>query len=161
MLRAMCTVGPNGKSCDGSSGDTGVSGVVQFEQDGDGPVTISYRVTGLTEGLHGFHIHEFADFSNGCVSAGPHWNPHGCSHGGPEDQERHAGDLGNITANADGVAEGVISDSLVRLAGEFTVLGRSVMVHADPDDLGRGGHELSATTGNAGGRIACGEIVAV
>jgi hypothetical protein len=47
----MCTVGPNGKACDGSSGDTGVSGVVQFEQDGeDGPCSISYRVTGLTEG---------------------------------------------------------------------------------------------------------------
>lgn len=67
-------------------------------------------------------------------------------------------------------------------------MGRSVMVHADPDDLGKGGHELSLTTGNAGGeyvctmlfvlflvltsylvcsvagaagRIACGEIVAV
>jgi hypothetical protein len=41
------------------------------------------------------------------------------------------------------------------------VLNRSFMVHADADDLGRGGHALSATTGNAGGRIACGEIVAV
>jgi hypothetical protein len=51
MLRATCTVGPNGKSCDGSSGDTGVSGVVHFTQEGDGPVTVSYRVTGLTEGV--------------------------------------------------------------------------------------------------------------
>ena len=95
------------------------------------------------------------------MSAGPHWNPHGHSHGGPQDEERHAGDLGNIEADSDGVAEGVISDHLVRLDGEFSVLGRSVMVHADPDDLGKGGHELSLTTGNAGGRIACGEIIAV
>jgi len=33
-----------------------------------------------------------------------------------------------------------------------------VVIHADADDLGRGGHPLSATTGNAGARIACGEI---
>lgn len=32
------------------------------------------------------------------------------------------------------------------------------MVHVGTDDLGKGGHELSSTTGNAGGRIACGEI---
>jgi Cu/Zn superoxide dismutase len=35
---------------------------------------------------------------------------------------------------------------------------RTVIVHADVDDLGLGGHELSATTGNAGDRLACGVI---
>jgi superoxide dismutase, Cu-Zn family len=40
----------------------------------------------LAPGLHGFHVHEFADFSNGCVSAGPHYNPFGAQHGGPEDE---------------------------------------------------------------------------
>lgn len=53
MFRAVCTVGPNGKACDGSSGDTGVSGEVRFEQEGDGACNISYRVTGLTEGKLG------------------------------------------------------------------------------------------------------------
>jgi Cu-Zn family superoxide dismutase len=43
-------------------------------------------------------------------------------------------------------------------SGEFSVIGRSFMVHADPDDCGRGGVELSKTTGNAGARLACGEI---
>lgn len=38
------------------------------------------------------------------------------------------------------------------------MVGRSVMVHADEDDLGKGGHDLSPTTGNAGARVACGEI---
>ena len=50
--------------------------------------TITYRIEGLLPGSHGFHIHEFADFSNGCVSAGPHYNPHGKTHGGPEDEVR-------------------------------------------------------------------------
>ena len=91
----------------------------------------------MTPGLHGFHIHEFADFSNGCVSAGPHYNPHGNPHGGPEDEIRHVGDLGNINADADGVAAGSIVAPLVHLSGEFSVIGRSIMIHADPDDLGK------------------------
>jgi Cu-Zn family superoxide dismutase len=66
--------------------------------------------------------------------------------------------VGNITANESGVAEGTITDSLIKLEGEYSVVGRSVMVHADADDLGKGGHELSPTTGNAGARISCGEI---
>jgi Cu-Zn family superoxide dismutase len=67
--------------------------------------------------------------------------------------------LGNIVAGEDGVAEGSLVDRLVQLSGEYTVIGRSIMVHEDVDDLGKGGHELSLTTGNAGARIACGEIM--
>ena len=159
--RALCVVGPNGKPCDGKESATGVHGEVKFEQSGDAPTRIAYVIKGLTPGLHGFHIHESADFSNGCVSAGPHYNPHKKKHGGPDDDERHAGDLGNIVADARGVAKGAIKAPLVHLAGEYSVVGRSVMVHADPDDLGKGGHELSHTTGNAGARVACGEIKVV
>ena len=64
--------------------------------------------------------------------------------GAPEDEDRHVGDMGNIEANEAGVAEGTLVDSLIKLSGEYTVVGRSVMVHADPDDLGKGGHELGA-----------------
>jgi Cu-Zn family superoxide dismutase len=161
MVKATCFVAPAGKPCHGGSdcGNT-VQGVVNFEQDHvDGPTTISWRVTGLNPGEHGFHVHEKADFSNGCASAGPHYNPFGKTHGGPCDEERHVGDLGNITANADGVSEGSLVDSLIKLSGEYSVIGRSMMIHADVDDLGKGGHKDSATTGNAGARIACGEIV--
>jgi Cu-Zn family superoxide dismutase len=46
----------------------------------------------------------------------------------------------------------------ITLTFHCSILGRTVVIHADPDDLGRGGHELSKTTGNAGGRLACGVI---
>ncbi|OVA19495.1 Superoxide dismutase [Macleaya cordata] len=101
-------------------------------------------------------VHEFGDTTNGCISTGPHFNPKGLTHGAPEDEVRHAGDLGNIIANADGVAEATIVDSQIPLSGPNAVVGRALVVHELEDDLGKGGHELSLTTGNAGGRLACG-----
>src|SRR5687768_5687449 len=89
-------------------------------------------------------------FSN--VSIGPHFNPFGKKHGGPTDTERHAGDLGNVTAGGDGVAKIDLKDTQISLSGKLSVVGRTMVVHADPDDLGKGGHELSSTTGNAGAR---------
>ena len=71
---------------------------------------------------------------------------------------RHVGDLGNVTAGADGVANFELEDDLVMIYGDNSVVGRSFVVHADVDDLGDGGHELSPTTGNAGARLACGVI---
>ena len=71
---------------------------------------------------------------------------------------RHVGDLGNVTAGTDGVANFELEDDLVMIYGENSVVGRSFVVHADVDDLGDGGHELSPTTGNAGARLACGVI---
>ncbi|EAT36424.1 AAEL000274-PA [Aedes aegypti] len=139
------------------SGD--VKGTIFFQQNGDSdPVKVTGEVTGLKPGNHGFHIHEFGDNTNGCTSAGPHFNPHGKEHGGPDAAERHAGDLGNVVADGSGVAKVDISDSQISLSGPLSILGRTVVVHADPDDLGLGGHELSKSTGNAGARLACGVI---
>lgn len=112
----------------------------------------------LVAGNHGFHIHEFGDNTNGCTSAGPHFNPLGKDHGAPADADRHVGDLGNIVATANKVAKVEIEDSIISLTGANNIVGRTLVVHADPDDLGKGGHELSKTTGNAGARIACGVI---
>lgn len=107
----------------------------------------------MAPGLHGFHVHEFGDNTNGCMSAGPHFNPNGQEHGGPTDSVRHAGDLGNVQAGANGVATVNISDKQISLVGDNSIIGRTLVVHADQDDLGKGGHELSKTTGNAGARL--------
>lgn len=124
----------------------------------NGPVSVTGEIGGLKPGKHGFHIHEFGDNTNGCMSAGPHFNPLKKEHGAPDAEIRHIGDLGNIEANDSGIAKINITDSLISLNGSNNILGRTVVVHADVDDLGLGGHELSKTTGNAGGRIGCGVI---
>ncbi|CAG0894779.1 unnamed protein product [Darwinula stevensoni] len=136
-----------------------VKGTVHFTQNSPNePVKVTGEIQGLSEGLHGFHVHEFGDNTNGCTSAGAHFNLDNKTHGGPKDEERHTGDLGNVEAGADGVAHVDIEDKVISLVGPRNIIGRTLVVHADPDDLGRGGHELSKTTGNAGGRIACGVI---
>ncbi|XP_046447099.1 superoxide dismutase [Cu-Zn]-like [Daphnia pulex] len=134
-----------------------VKGVLHFDQQGD-VVNVKGEVTGLTPGDHGFHVHEFGDYTNGCMSAGPHFNPTAVEHGGPTDEVRHVGDLGNIVANESGVATVDIKDCLLSISGVNGIIGRTVVVHADPDDFGKGGHELSKVTGNAGARVACGII---
>ncbi len=85
-------------------------------------------ITGLKPGSHGFHIHVYGDYSAGCVSAGSHFNPNGKQHGGPNDENRHAGDLGNIEAGADGVANVNITDCQIPLTGPNSIIGRSVVV---------------------------------
>ncbi|KAK6146144.1 hypothetical protein DH2020_020013 [Rehmannia glutinosa] len=140
------------------SSSEGVSGTINFTQEGDGPTTVIGNLSGLKPGLHGFHVHALGDTTNGCMSTGPHFNPAGKEHGAPDDEHRHAGDLGNITVGEDGKAAFTIVDKQIPLSGPHSIVGRAVVVHADPDDLGKGGHELSKTTGNAGGRVACGII---
>ncbi|KAG9136160.1 hypothetical protein Leryth_003780 [Lithospermum erythrorhizon] len=138
------------------SSSEGVKGTIYFTQEGDAATTVTGNISGLKPGHHGFHVHALGDTTNGCMSTGPHFNPHGKEHGAPEDEIRHAGDLGNITVGEDGIASFTIVDKQLPLTGPDSIIGRAVVVHADPDDLGKGGHELSKSTGNAGGRIACG-----
>ena len=117
---------------------------------------IKGTVTGLEPGAHGFHIHEFGDMSDGCKSMGAHYNPDGVDHG--DLNEGHVGDLGNIKADEDGRADFTIKVNRIDLIGDRSVVGRGIVVHADPDDLGKGGDEESLKTGNAGDRLACGVI---
>ncbi|KAD7478236.1 hypothetical protein E3N88_01372 [Mikania micrantha] len=154
--------------------DNSVKGSLHFVQEANAGVTqVRGKITGLKPGLHGFHIHAFGDTTNGCNSTGPHFNPLNKDHGAPWDDARHAGDLGNIVAGQDGSCSIALKLShfgsirqrpfdifilLIPLSGQYSILGRAVVIHADSDDLGRGNHELSKTTGNAGARVGCGVI---
>lgn len=146
------------------TGTAGVEGVVTFTQSGDGPTKVSGDLKGLAAGKHGFHIHEFGDTTNGCMSTGPHFNPAGKDHGAPTNENRHAGDLGNVVATADGcVFE--LEDVQIPLDGTNSIIGRACVIHELEDDLGKGDSseigtqgKTSKTTGNAGARLACGVI---
>jgi len=118
---------------------------------------IKGTITGLTPGEHGFHIHEFGDMSDGCKSMGGHYNPDAGEHGNID--EGHVGDLGNVTADDNGVADFTIVAKRVDLVGDRSVVGRGIVIHKDQDDLGQGGDAESKKTGNAGDRLACGVIV--
>jgi Cu-Zn family superoxide dismutase len=136
----------------------GVSGVVYFTDTGEG-VKIEYDIKGLSDGEHGFHIHEYGDLTDGCESACAHFNPFNKKHGGLDSEERHEGDLGNIVSDG-GSAKGVIfAKNLSLQPTEITsILGRMIIVHEDRDDLGLGGNEESLKTGNAGKRVGCGVV---
>ncbi len=133
-----------------------VKGFVAFMQK-QGPTVVRGKITGLKPGLHGLHIHEFGDLSNGCESAGAHYNPTDTTHGGL--LKGHVGDLENVKADDNGIADFTIVAPRVNLRGEQSVVGRSIIIHEDEDDLGKGGDAESLKTGNAGKRLACGVIV--
>ena len=103
-------------------------------------------------------MHIFGDFSQGLTSAGGIFNPFGKNHGGPDSDDRMVGDLGNISVNEDGTCLIEMEDSLVKLIGPHSIIGRSIVVFGGEDDLSKGSHELSLTTGNAGPRLAAGVV---
>ena len=125
-------------------------------------VRFDINLTNLTPGKHGFHIHEAGNLEDGCKSCCAHFNPLNKEHGGPYEMDgknRHLGDLGNITADKNGNCVQSITDIYLQLRGyKYNIIGRSIVVHQDPDDLGRGGNAESKKTGNAGARIGCGVI---
>jgi len=133
-----------------------ISGGIVLKQEPNKPTIIRGQIKGLEPGMHGIHIHEFGDLSDGCDSAGGHYNPDGVDHG--DLMQGHVGDLGNIVADEQGVASFKIVARRVDLSGDRSVVGRAMVIHADEDDLGLGGDEESLKTGNAGERLACGVI---
>ena len=136
-----------------------IKGIVKFTEIANNRVLVSYDISGLKDGKHGFHIHQYGDLSDGCTSACAHFNPDNTEHGGPYSEVRHAGDLGNVEAK-NGYAKGQVTVNGISTdpRSKRSIIGRAIIVHADPDDLGRGGDEESKKTGNAGKRIACAVI---
>jgi Cu-Zn family superoxide dismutase len=135
-------------------------GVILFNQ---ATFTSPTKIKGTFENLkpnakHGFHIHQYGDSTDGCMSAGPHYNPFNKTHGGLNDEERHVGDLGNVQSDENCKATFEAELKSVNLLGKYSVIGRTLVLHADEDDLGRGNFSDSKTTGHAGARIACGII---
>lgn len=136
-----------------------INGVIIFKENKEKKcVDIKINITGLEEGLHGFHIHETGDLREGCGSLCRHYNPKNKNHGGPLSKERHIGDLGNVKANKNKIVNMRMSDKLIKLRGKYSIIGRSVVIHEKEDDLGLGNNKESLITGNAGKRIVCGII---
>lgn len=149
-LRAVAVLQPTG-------GDK-ISGIVTFTEVADG-VRVDANISGLTPGKHGFHVHQYGDCSSADGSAAPasaagdHFNPGNNPHGAADAKERHEGDMGNVEADASGVAKlNYVDHSLSLHDGEKSIIGRAVIVHEKADDL------KTQPSGDAGGRIACGVI---
>ncbi|EFJ21114.1 hypothetical protein SELMODRAFT_107342 [Selaginella moellendorffii] len=133
------------------AGNSNVTGVVYFTQNATGSHTALHGIIqGLKPGLHGLHIHTSGDLSSGCNVLGTHYNPLNRRHNDNVNIDRHAGDLGNIQAAANG------RNFSIPLRGANSILGRSIVVHDHADDLGRSEYERFYISGNAGGPVACG-----
>ena len=137
-----------------------IKGKVYFTQELENDkVIIDINISGLNpNSKHGFHVHECGDMSDKCESMCAHFNPFNKNHGCPASTERHVGDLGNLIADVNGIANYRQEDNVIKLEGECNIIGRGLIIHADEDDCGLGNEKDSLTTGHAGKRIACAVI---
>ena len=139
--------------------DSTVAGTINFSLV-DGQLRASGDITGLKpDSEHGFHIHEKGDCSapDG-TSAGGHFNPGHSEHGSISAAMHHGGDMPNIKSDAQGNAhiDGPVASNVnVGVGDAFDIIGRGLIVHADPDDY------KTQPTGNAGARLACAVIAKV
>jgi Cu-Zn family superoxide dismutase len=134
-----------------------VRGQVNFVEK-DGAMQVAASVRGLDPGRHGLHIHETGDCSApDATSAGGHFAPDGDPHGAPDSapESHHVGDLGNLSADRQGVAQLSLTDRELAFDGENGVAGRAVIVHAQPDDM------ETQPSGAAGPRVACGVVAMI
>ena len=134
-------------------GDNTVRGVVEFQDaatGSSGPMTIHVMLLGLAAGPHGMHVHMGTD----CTLPEGHLNPQNAPHGPANAASgmRHLGDLGNITADASGMVEETLRDSL--LGGESGLIGKVLVLHEGQDDLS------TQPGGDSGEPIGCGIIEA-
>jgi Cu-Zn family superoxide dismutase len=129
-------------------------GVVEFQQSlspaGSGPLVIHVMLMGLDAGPHGIHVHIGTD----CTAPGTHLNPQQAPHGpaNAASGARHLGDLGNVTADASGMVDETLRDSL--LGSDMSFIGKVIVVHEGQDDLS------TQPDGSSGQPVGCGVIEA-
>lgn len=136
-----------------SRSNSQVSGTAELRES-EGTVYLTINATGFPgAGEYALHIHEFGDCSaEDASSAGGHWNPDDDAHGKWGHGEFHKGDIGNLTATADGnVTYEFNTDKWCLGCGDTSkdIVGKSIVIHKDADDF------TSQPAGNAGDRIAC------
>jgi Cu-Zn family superoxide dismutase len=137
-----------------TSGNT-AAGTVTFRDLGNGKVMVDAKLTGVPPGIHGFHVHELGACGDNGNAAGPHFNASSAAHGAPSSLAHHNGDFGNVEADTNGnVTVSREVTGVTVSSGALSVVGRAVILHANPDDF------VTQPTGNAGARIACGVVVA-
>jgi len=161
-MKAICVLTNN---------NPGIKGHIEFIEQKNNMI-VKVKVEGLNPGNHGIHIHTKGNLLEGCSTLCSLFNPYNTNHGARENnkENRHVGDLGNIQADKHGKVDIKFTDKLIKLNGKCNIIGRSVVIHEDEDDLGIGGldnnsniidikkNNESKKTGNAGKRIACGVI---
>jgi Cu-Zn family superoxide dismutase len=151
----------NRLTCDMIMNDDSI-GFINIEKES---IKYKIKITGKLTNLEeykgktlGLHIHTQGDISEDCTKCGVHYNPTLQFHGDISG-ERHLGDLGNIIVDMNGESTFIIYITSFPFANDILLhkfIGRSIVLHSDTDDLGRGGDLESSRTGNSGKRIACG-----
>ncbi|XP_051900816.1 extracellular superoxide dismutase [Cu-Zn]-like [Pristis pectinata] len=134
-----------------SNNESSISGNVYFRrQRGDGiEILLDLRGFPTNEQAHGIQVHEFGGLTGGCETLGGHYNPHNRRHGS------HEGDLGNFRPNSSGVLRQTVPHVHLQLHGALSIIGRSIVVHVDEDDLGHLDEPGSSQHGNAVHRLTC------
>ena len=157
MNRAICYLRENE---DYARRKEKITGIIYFDQlKNGGPTKITGFIIGLSPGKHGFHIHKYGNLTRDFKELGPHFNPHKCDHGGLNSPIRHIGDLGNLESTCkDTAIEINIESNVITLIGENSILGRSVCIKEEEDDLGCTNNPSSKLNGNCATRICAGVI---
>ena len=152
--RAAAPAGAQAKATIEPRSGSNVTGWATFTDRSTGGVAVVVHIENAPPGTHGLHVHEKGDCSAAdASSAGGHFNPGGMPHAGPSEMHRHAGDLGNITIEANGTGHReIVTDLLTVKPGPNSVVGKAVIFHEKADDL------QTQPTGNAGGRLGCGVV---
>ncbi len=137
--------------------DKQIIGYIEFNEI-NGLTYIVGELNGLQAGDHGMHIHEKGDPRKCCSELGNHYNPYNETHGDITDITRHVGDLGNITFDENMKCIISLVDNQIKITGPYSIIGRSIIIHENKDDLGKSNNTDSKKTGNSGKRIAYGII---